>query len=160
MLQRVQSLFLALTGICMIIMVFWPIWSKTNPEGTEQFYFSALGIYTIQLGTGEMTQEYSPYITISILAFISAGIAIFEIFQYRNRLTQMKIGALNSVVMGVALGMAVYFVNDFDQTIMPGVKGVFYPGFYLPAVALLSNVVANRFIKRDEKIVRNADRMR
>ncbi len=160
MLQRVQSLFLAITGICMIVMVFFPLWSKTNTTGSESFVFSSMGVYIVQMETGERTMEYSPYIAISILAMISAGIAFFEIFQFRNRLTQIKIGALNSVVMGITLGLSIYFITQFDKEIMPMVAGVFHAGFYLPAVAMFSNVVANRFIKRDEKTVRDADRMR
>ncbi len=160
MLQRVQSLFLGVTGICMILMVFFPIWSKTDSEGSSMYLLFAIGEISRDLVSGQDTASYLPAGIIAGLALIAAGIAFFEIFQFRNRLLQIKIGALNSVIMGLSLGLAIYLVTQLDKEIMPGIPGVFHMGFYLPAVAMFSNVVANRFIKRDEKIVRDADRMR
>jgi hypothetical protein len=33
-------------------------------------------------------------------------------------------------------------------------------GFFLVIIAMICNILANRFIRRDEKLVRSADRMR
>jgi hypothetical protein len=33
-------------------------------------------------------------------------------------------------------------------------------GLYLPIAAMICNILANRFIRRDENLVRSADRMR
>ncbi len=122
--------------------------------------FNCFGLYSFNPDTGERSIKYFPYAAIGLLAFISAGVAIFEVFQYQDRLRQIKIGAMNSLIMGVCLGATIYFVTELDKEILPFSKGVFHAGFYLPAAGMLSNVVANRFIKRDEKIVRDSDRMR
>ena len=34
------------------------------------------------------------------------------------------------------------------------------PGFFLPAIAMVFNILANRFIRRDENLVRSVDRLR
>jgi Domain of unknown function (DUF4293) len=160
MLQRAQSLFLALSGCFMITMVFFPFWSKTDLDTGSKFFFSSLGT-TMKSGAGEVLEiQYFPYLIIGILGLMSAGIAFFELFQYGNRLLQIKIGAINSLFMGISLGGAIYFITQFDKEIFPYSPGSFHEGFYLPAAAMLSNVIANRLIKRDEKIVKNADRMR
>jgi hypothetical protein len=40
------------------------------------------------------------------------------------------------------------------------IKGEYGYAMWLPAIAMLSNLVANRFIRKDEKLVRDADRLR
>ena len=160
MLQRIQSLFLGLTALTMVVMVFFPIWIKSDPGTGSTFYFTALGTYENVSGAEKGTINYSPYGAIALLALISCGIAIYEIFQFTNRMKQVKIGALNSLVMAIVLVLSMYFATQFDKSIYPGATGSFTYGFFLPVVAMLSNVVANRFIRRDEKLVRDSDRMR
>jgi hypothetical protein len=41
-----------------------------------------------------------------------------------------------------------------------GIEGIFGIGFWAAFVSLFSNWVANRMIRRDEKLVKSADRMR
>jgi len=144
----------------MIGMVFFPFWSKKDLDSGSQFFFSSLGIST-KNAVGEVLEiHYFPYLIIGILGLVSSGIAFYELFQYRNRLLQIKIGAINSLFMGIALGLAIYFIIQFDKEIFPYSSGSFHEGFYLPAAAMLSNVIANRLIKRDEKTVKNSERMR
>ena len=133
---------------------------QSDPDSGSKFYFSSLGISTKNAAGEILDLQYFPYLIIGILGLVSAGIAIYELFQYRNRLLQIKIGAINSLIMGIALGGAIYSIIQFDKEICPFSPGHFHEGFYLPAAAMLSNVIANRLIKRDEKIVRNSDRMR
>ena len=43
----------------------------------------------------------------------------------------------------------------------PKLEGKFEPAFYLPTLALMLNLLATRFIRRDEQFVRrNYDRLR
>jgi hypothetical protein len=101
----------------------------------------------------------SPYFALAIAAILSAAIAVIEIFMYNNRLTQMKLGALNSFVMALLLGGMLYFMMGAEE-MLDGPKGNFQIGFYFPIAAMIFNIVANRFIRRDEMLVRSVDRIR
>ena len=69
---------------------------------------------------------------------------------------QVKLGALNSLFMVGIIAAAVLFSNSFVKTF----GGMYGFGLWLPGVAVLSNMLANFFIRRDEKIVRDSNRLR
>ena len=73
-------------------------------------------------------------------------------------MTQMKLGALNSLVMAGAVVCAVVFIDQLSDQFEYGWQyGI---GLYLPIGAVFFNFLANRFIRRDEKLVRNSERLR
>ena len=99
MIQRIQSIFLVLVAGCLIAMTFFPLWSKADIEAKESVKLSAQSIVKNALDESgaEIIVEERSTIFIAIVALIAAGIAIFSIFQYKNRLTQMKLGAMNAL---------------------------------------------------------------
>ncbi|WP_207433794.1 DUF4293 domain-containing protein [Sabulibacter ruber] len=155
MIQRIQSVFLFLIVVAMVTMFFVPIWSKTNPADGQEYILNA---YKLGPANGAATNNT---IVIAILAGVAALIALYEIFQYKSRLTQMKLGLLNSLVMAALMGCAFYFSSYVGEDLVKtDQEGEYMSGFYFPAVGLLLNVLANRFIKRDEDLVRSMDRLR
>lgn len=156
MIQRIQSIFLLLMAVSMLSMLFFPIWVKGDPQG-EMVILNAFNL-SVEDHSGLITQKSVIYI--SIVALISAGISLFSIFQYKNRLTQMKLGLLNSVVIILVVVGVFYAMAKGKAMVSPTDAENFEIGFMLPVIALLFNSMANRFIKKDEKLVRDSDRMR
>jgi len=154
MWQRKQTIFLALSGACMILMIFFPAW-KAVDGGIEKVLFP---LHYSVLDQGEKVTVYFPYALSAILAVAAATIAFMEIGKYENRLTQIKMGALNSLVMAGSLGSLVYFATQLIKTNQ--VAGQYGLSIWLPAGAMLFNMIANRMIRRDEKLVRDSDRIR
>jgi hypothetical protein len=66
-------------------------------------------------------------------------------------------GALNSLFMAGTIASAVIFSNQLMKTYSGGVYGL---GLWLPGIAVVCNLLANRFIRRDEKLVRDSNRLR
>ncbi|MDH3711287.1 MAG: DUF4293 domain-containing protein [Cyclobacteriaceae bacterium] len=159
MIQRVQSLFLLGVAVCLITMLFFPIWEKVDLEAQTS---TTLKAYVAEVVTsGEQSEVfYFPAAIVGFLAIVGAVIALFELFQYRSRLNQIKLGALNSLVMAGIMGVCVYLTFRFEQNIAGNGQGEYQMGMYLPAVALILNLLANRFIRRDESLVRSVDRLR
>ena len=150
MWQRIQTVFLALAIAALLSSLVLPIWSAdTNGQSTvlTAFYYKQ----------GEQYQ-YNPYSLTAILAIASATLAVIAITKYKSRFTQMKLGALNSLFMAGTIGSAVYFASQLIKATETG--GQYGLGLWLPGVAVLCNLLANRFIRRDEKLVRDADRLR
>lgn len=100
-------------------------------------------------------------IGIGLLAIAAAVIAAYEIFQYRSRLNQMKLGLLNTLVMAALLGTTFYYATYVGaEMVEADSNGSYHAGFYMPVFGLLFNALSNRFIKRDEDLVRSVDRLR
>ena len=144
-------------------MLFFPLWEKVDLESNEKITLTALEIihYAKDVETGEETiLDQSATYPIAGMATLAAIVAGFSIFKYENRLTQMKLGALNSLIIGGSLGFAVYYIFDAEKLLPTTAIGSYLPGFYFTAAALFFNALANRFVRRDENLVRSADRIR
>ena len=157
MIQRAQTVFLFLIGIGMGVCLSMPSWQKEGIPG-ERAELTAIDLTYARAGA-EVSS--TPTFYIAILALLAAGIAFYSIFQYRNRLQQIKLGALNSLVMAALLGCQMYFATQVGEKLFePTVQGKYTTGIYAVILALVCNMIANRFIRRDERLVRSADRMR
>jgi hypothetical protein len=62
--------------------------------------------------------------------------------------------------MGGCLGMTYYYSTKGDQLLSHETIGDFQMGFYVIAAALFFNSLANRFIRKDDRLVKSADRIR
>lgn len=158
MIQRLQSVFLALVAVAMAVCLLSTSWTKTNPATGES---AQLNAFTLDYSkTGGETAS-TPTFYVALLAGLAAVLAVYSVLQYRNRMRQMVLGLVNSLVMIAVLGclsyLSAYKGSEFFQ---PEVRGQYQLGFYAVVLGLISNVLANRFIRRDEQLVRSADRMR
>lgn len=156
MIQRIQSVFLFIVGVCMICTFFFPILKKSNQGSTIELTYIEM-TYTAKDNTKKTTKTFY----MAILAAAAAVVSLFSISKFKNRLLQMKLGLLNSLLMCGILAFTMYFISQGEKlvNISLGYKS-FTVGFYLPVAALISNILANRFIRRDEKLVKESDRMR
>lgn len=157
MLQRIQTVFMALVAICMGVVANTTIWSKISASTNETITINAFDL----VHTKATGNETSPTFYIVIAAIIAGLIAIYSISQFKNRKLQMLLGAINSMVIAATMGFMFYFIFQKGMPAFdPSVEGKYGLGFYAGGVALLANMISNRFIRRDENLVRSADRMR
>ncbi len=155
MLQRIQTVFLFLIVLFMAGVVFFNVWTGMYEDGIVN-----LTAFYLEVTSGTETELISnPYLIIAALSIASATLAMIEIFRYRNRLLQMKLGALNSLFMAGTVVAMVLFSNSLGETY--AVESSRYGiSLYLPIAAMICNLIANRFIRKDEKLVRSVDRIR
>ncbi len=152
MWQRIQTVFLAIGIISLIGAILLPIWGAEQGGTVHRLY----ALQYVSINNGERSFEYVPYAITGILFIASITIAFIEIRKYKDRLLQIKLGALNSLVLVGGYAAAVYFGSDFIKN----VGGSYGLGIWLPAVAVFANWLALRFIRRDERIVRDSNRLR
>lgn len=162
MIQRIQTLFLIGIAVCMGLMLYFPIWAENNADGTEQMVITAFKSNKVAVPYDATVAPLASQSNIYIagLAILAALVAIYSIFQFKNRLSQMKLGALNSLLMAAALGLSYYNIYLLEPTFSPQTQGSFLGGFFLPAIAMVLNMMSNRFIRKDEKLVKSVDRIR
>jgi glucan phosphoethanolaminetransferase (alkaline phosphatase superfamily) len=158
MLQRIQTVFLAITIIGMGVFLSFPIWNKISPAGVENAELTALKL-THQIN--EVQSEITPLYYFVILAILVILVSAYAIFSFKNRILQSALCAVNSILMTVIIGLVIYFTyyttsKLFDE----GNPGNYEIGFYGLVASMLSNVFANRFIRKDEKQVQQSNRFR
>ncbi len=147
----------------MITILFFPMWQKLDVDKNEAMTLTvmSLKLEKTDIETGEVAViSEKNTIYIAVLCILGAAIAMYSIFRYDNRLFQMKLNAVNSLVMGGALGLSVYLTMNAEKEFLPMIRGEYMLGYYFFVGGMICNILANRFIKNDEKLVRSADRIR
>lgn len=154
MWQRIQTVFLVVNLISMIGLIFMPIWVyQPETENSHQLF----ALHYTEKTAGVANTQYIPYAITAMLAAAAAVVAFISLRQYKNRVLQMKLGVLNSLLMLGAMVCIVIFVLDLAKQHNGGQYG---SGFWMVAIGVAANFLANRFIRRDEKLVRDSDRLR
>jgi|SRR5690606_1874198 hypothetical protein len=155
MWQRIQTVFLVLAIASLGLAIFFPIWTYPA-EGVIHKLF-AFHYSTFDENGQAIAIHYFPYSTTAILIVAAITVSVIEIGKYRDRVLQMKLGALNSLILAGIIGAAFIFSNQLADEFKGGQIQL---GMWLPGVAVLCNLLANRFIRRDEKLVRDSQRLR
>ncbi len=113
--------------------------------------------YAYQFTQGDnITLKFGLYSAVAVLAGVGALIALVQIFMFKNRVLQMMMSVINSFIMMMTIGLMAYFIWELQKTI----PGKFEPGAFMLAMAMFMNILARRFIQKDENLVRSADRLR
>ena len=154
MWQRIQTVFLIIAIISLIAAIFLPIWTNKDAAGKTHVLYALH--YTV-IENDARTTTYFPYSLTAIFAVAAATVALIEIGKFKNRMLQMKLGALNSLFLVATIGLALYFASQMIKTYQGGQYGL---GMWLPGIAVLCNLLSNRFIRKDEKLVRDSERLR
>jgi hypothetical protein len=96
--------------------------------------------------------------TVSLLSNIEASgialLAIIAIFLFKNRKLQIWFGYI--ILLVILLDYVLFFVFSFNPAIFA--SGILT--FLIPFIAGVLDFLAIRGIKKDEKLVRSADRLR
>jgi Domain of unknown function (DUF4293) len=154
MWQRKQTVFLAIAIACLVGMIFFPVWEAKDETSRWVLYPLYYGVKT-----GDANSiVYFPYSIIAILGIAAATISAIEIGKFENRLLQLKLGALNSLFMAGCMGSAAYLAIKLIQA--NHISGNYGLSLFFPAVAMVCNMIANRFIRKDENLVKDSDRLR
>lgn len=144
MLQRIQTIFLALAAVASFGSMGLPF--ATTPEPAEASMLFADAAFTVQ-----------DHIALLVLFAVAGALAVASIALFKNRSLQMRLSLLSSFALLAALAFGIMlFVMD-----RPAATGTSIAlGAFLPLAALLLLLLAYRFIKKDEKLVRSMDRLR
>ncbi len=156
MIQRIQSVYLALAALLSASMV----------VGKLANYVSLLGVTTTLSALFTTTTTPTMELPISINYVIIIGVvtcctlALAALFLFRNRKTQMllcNIGTLVSILLTLYLA----YVNN--QLIEQNNIQSFDSGnfrLFTPIVCMMLFILAYKGIKKDDDLIKSADRLR
>lgn len=147
MIQRKQTLFLLAVVIISIILFFLPF-QKVNTNNVA---------YSLNLLTGFKTPTITSNIFFPLIFNIVILIlSITIIFLYKNRVLQYKLANLLVVFNVFMTGL--FFLLSYIN--VPADNISFAIGAFLPLISAAFAFLAAHFIKKDEQLVRSADRIR
>ena len=137
MIQRIQTVYLLIALVILGALPFvFPLF--TISDGKE-FRFMNDSFYTVLFG-------------------LSTTLTLISIMYFKKRQHQFVLNRLTIILNLILLGLFVYrSLNLSGETVQVSEKGI---GMFLPIVAIVFLALANRAIKKDEDLVKSADRLR
>lgn len=101
--------------------------------------------------------DWSEKIIGIIFYLASALLSLLSIFLYKNRKLQINLNWLNILLNILLIGYLVYVLLNLSGGLSNPEKGIGTLGAFISIGLLL---IANRYIKKDEELVKSIDRFR
>jgi hypothetical protein len=147
MIQRIQTIFLALASAASFSLLALPFARSSKP---------ASGVFSDQV------YNIQDHVALMVAFLLGAVLSLGAIFLYQNRQAQMKLVRVAFVVLiiGLILAVVLFFNESKANEAMASVEVSAGLGLYVPILALVLKGLALRAINKDERTVRSIDRLR
>lgn len=162
MIQRIQSVFLFLASLCLAVIFMVPVVEFNVRDTPLPMYvtgFSPDSLYNA------VVQKYW-FLLFSLLLILTIALLLAALFSYRKRPRQLKLCSASLFLTLAFLVLLCFLPDMIAGRIEPGIGKdaakivrLQWP-VVLPVLALAFNYLAVRFIRKDEALVRAADRLR
>lgn len=136
MIQRIQTVYLFLAALVSGVLI-WVVEFYLNGEGNEFVGMDESLYFGIFMGSSLMS--------------------VIAVFLFRNRQLQTVVNRLNLLLNLFILGVYVYQSLMMSGETAVSEKGI---GMFIPILSIVLIVLANKAIRKDEQLVKSADRLR
>ena len=159
MIQRIQTIYLLIAVICMVVCLSMPIGAITvTGSNALNSAIESMTVYNLWLTTPSLEHQLTTW-PLFLLLIVSSSLSLFAIGAYKNRLFQSRLCMFASLII---VGWHIVFAV-FSKVLPIAEQGqsfeLRWPAIF-PLIALVLLVMARRAIMADEKLVRAADRIR
>lgn len=153
MIQRIQSVYFLLASLALFALFIFPLANVFDAAGAKRIKIT--GVYEI---VGEELLQKESFTLLTIAAVVLAVLPLVLIFLYKNRKQQMLLTyILTAVVILFSYWVSVAIKGATSAVLHISDYGI---GIGLSSVAVLFLILAARGIKKDEQLIRSADRLR
>lgn len=157
MIQRIQSVYLLLAVISLGVMFFFPLASFIGGDKDQLVYFIYELISKIPGETPAVPVYFIyPILALTILAIL---LSLFAIVQFKNRGIQLKMIRAAILLILSMIGVFFFYCSPLLEK-ASGTLTEYKIGSYMPLIALMFLILANRGVMNDIKLLRSADRLR
>ncbi len=154
MIQRIQTVYLMISLLAILFMYIFPYAELFSNDGYI-YIFNFKGVGSEEKLDPEMQINTIPLILLMLAIIV---ITLFAIFSFKNRIKQIRLVILNLLLM-IGLGfLSWYYLSNFSK-IAEGTNN-YKITMVLPAISIVFSYLAYKAIKRDENLIRSADRIR
>ncbi|MCB9013575.1 MAG: DUF4293 domain-containing protein [Bacteroidales bacterium] len=154
MIQRIQTLYLSIAAVLMMLMFSNPIAEIVISDNLF-----------LQLGYSKITAVDDPLFApisvwpIAALLIVIVVLELTAVFLFRKRQLQIRITLFNLILMFGLVGM-IYFFTRYTMKELGGSSYVFLWPVICPMIAIILNYLALKSIQKDELLVRSYERIR
>lgn len=150
MLQRIQTVYLLLASICMVVSLLTHL-AVFTVDGVN-VNFEAMGFYQ---------NEEIIFSTwgLFIIGNISAVMSVLIVFIYKKRMLQIRLAGMNLFIILGYYGLIAFYILKRN----PEVGSIFQSvgiGMVTPFIAIVLTYLAIRKIGADEALIRSLNRIR
>lgn len=172
MIQRLQTIFFVLAVAANVAVLFLPLGAASNNDSMEGVTVELTGMSIHKTGLDEATASFveenigfsddTLLMVHVLLVFLVSAYLFGMIFLYKNRSQQIKMSMVGVVLlMGQILVGVMLFMNLPEMAGNPqDLRHDVGYGIFVPALALLFTWLAIRRIQKDEKLIRDSNRLR
>ncbi|MGB8490341.1 MAG: DUF4293 domain-containing protein [Bacteroidales bacterium] len=155
MIQRIQSVYFALTVVLAFILLNGHILQFRDSSGPDIF-MDFKGIWkTTETGDLSMIQNVAPAaIVIALISLVS----LVAILLFKNRSLQKKVTAALIFLSLILSGLFIVYLLGIRSKYNEGI--IFAARTPVPLVMLILGILAYRGIKKDDELVKSYDRLR
>lgn len=162
MIQRIQSLFLLVAAVIPIVLLFIPM-GYVDTADAQYVYNSLVLKLNIPDGTAAIRLYY-----VAFCLVLTTALSLVALFSYKKRVRQVQIVSITMIVYLITLMLMLWVCPDIIFTKYFSARSVDFTFTFANKTLMLILVfveaiclfLANKFIKKDEKLVRAADRLR
>jgi hypothetical protein len=152
MIQRVQSIWLFLASLTLFLLLILPILTKQVTGG--EVWLQVGGIYQ---HTANAVQQLQRYTGLFGLTIFTGVVCLYNIFNFKNRTLQKRIILLAILLILILSGCLAGYAWEISDGMKNGSLAI---GAALPLLTLIFCTLAFRGIRKDEQLIRSADRLR
>lgn len=136
MIQRIQSIWLLLAAVCLFLTYKLPFYVGTNAKGTLEYNLTGTENFLLMLVT-----------------FLTGALAAVTIFLFKKRILQLRLCVLGIVIEALLIFLYYTEVKTFTT-------GTYALWAILHSVVVISFFLAAKAINKDEKLIKDSDRLR
>lgn len=158
MIQRIQSVMLALAAAAVLLLFAMPLVAYDRAD-QQRLIMMLTGV---EHADGAPVQDVRYQMPLQVLAAVLGALWLALVFLYRNRSRQARL-ARYSQLIGATLMVGLWITHRSVAAYLEQGEQIGYillPGFFLPIVGMVLVFLAERAIRKDESLVRSADRLR
>jgi len=147
-IQRIQSVYLLIAVILMVVFAFFP--ALSFELGGREFVYGALE-------TGKVGATHIDPLMLMLVVLISL-LAFIDIFLFKNLQRQMTVCFVDIIIglaMLVSIGIQAFIVGNREGVVL---NWQYY--LVLPVLSIIFLMMAHKSMSNDKKKLRDADRLR
>ena len=160
MIQRIQSLYLALASLAAIFILipFEKLPLVKFYGDTVTIHFHGLFIKNLVPGESDPFNTYFlwPFVFVVLIIFIISVSSIFLYKNHKNQLFLIKVSIFFTLVL--LAGFFFYYVPTMEKVL--ATLAIYQLISLLPALILFFLILAYRGVKKDDNLIKSMDRIR
>ncbi len=150
MIQRIQSVYLFIVGVLLIVCMCNPVGSFIAAD------YSIIEFTNLSLTSADGTKDYAPWALWAIL-LVATLLTFLTIFLFKKRMLQIRLTVFSTLLLigwYASLVVFIFMLKEEGSSFSPSWS------VCLPFVGIVLNWLAIRAIGKDEVLVKAYDRLR